>query len=73
MPAGKPSIAYTPRPDATPEAELDALAAVYKFVLFDSQANRGGPHDLTSDSMKECRTRPDKKGRDSADLHGDLL
>lgn len=27
------TIAYTPRPDATPESELDALAAVYAFVL----------------------------------------
>ena len=26
-------ITYTPRPDATPESELDALAAIYKFVL----------------------------------------
>lgn len=26
-------IAYTPRPDATPEAELSALAAVYKFLV----------------------------------------
>jgi hypothetical protein len=26
-------IEYAPRPDATPEAELSALAAVYRFVL----------------------------------------
>lgn len=26
-------ITYTPRPDATPEGELNALAAVYAFVL----------------------------------------
>jgi hypothetical protein len=26
-------ITYTPRGDATPESELDALAAIYKFVL----------------------------------------
>jgi hypothetical protein len=26
-------ITYTPRSDATPESELDALAAIYKFVL----------------------------------------
>ena len=26
-------ISYTPLPDATPESELDALAAVYAFVL----------------------------------------
>jgi len=26
-------ITYTPRANATPESELDALAAIYKFVL----------------------------------------
>ncbi len=61
MPAGKPSIAYTPRPDATPEAELDALAKIYKFALFDSQARRGDPHDLTNDSTpKTVKNRPRK-------------
>jgi hypothetical protein len=29
----KDNIRYTPLPDATPESELDALAAVYAFVL----------------------------------------
>ena len=28
-----PSIVYAPRPDATPKAELDALANVYRFIL----------------------------------------
>lgn len=28
-----PRITYSARPDATPEAELDALAAVYRFIL----------------------------------------
>ena len=31
-------IAYTPRTDATPEAEVSALAAVYRLVL-----NRNAP------------------------------
>ncbi len=26
-------LTYTPLPDATPESELDALVAVYKFIL----------------------------------------
>jgi hypothetical protein len=64
-------ITYAPRPDATPEVELSVLAAVYKFVLFDSQANEGGPHDLTSDPTKGCATRQDKKGMQNADLYGD--
>jgi hypothetical protein len=29
----KPTIAYTPLLNATPESELDALAAIYGFVL----------------------------------------
>jgi hypothetical protein len=28
-----PRITYTPRPDATPEAELNVLANVYRFIL----------------------------------------
>jgi hypothetical protein len=31
--AGKARIAYTPRTDATPEAELFVLANVYRFIL----------------------------------------
>jgi len=29
----KPTLAYVPLPEATPESELDALVAVYAFVL----------------------------------------
>ncbi len=28
-----PVVAYVPSPDVTPEAEISALASVYKFVL----------------------------------------
>jgi hypothetical protein len=48
-----PHIIYISRPDATPEAELDALATCYRYVLFDSQAKRGGPHDLTNKTTPE--------------------
>jgi hypothetical protein len=34
-----PRFTYTSRPDATPEAELSALAAVYRFIL-DSHAKK---------------------------------
>jgi hypothetical protein len=34
--ASKAPITYTPVPDATPEAELDILATVYHFILFES-------------------------------------
>ena len=46
-------ITYATRQDATPEGELNALVAVYRFVLFDSQARRGDPHDLTNCSTEE--------------------
>jgi hypothetical protein len=71
--SNSPRIVYAPRRDATPEAELDVLTACYRFVLFDSQASKGGLHDLTSNSTKKWTTRPDKpdkKGR-NADLHSD--
>lgn len=33
-------IVYRPRESATPEAELSALAAVYRFILSKSNANQ---------------------------------
>jgi hypothetical protein len=44
-------------------------AAVYSFVLFDSQASKGGPDDLTKNVTKECTTSPEKKGTDNTDIH----
>ena len=34
----KPAITYTPRADATPRSEADALAAIYKYVLAKKEA-----------------------------------
>ncbi len=54
-----PHIAYTSRPGSTPEAEKDALAAVYKFVLDCHSKKRGrlpdksGPDD-TERSENAC-------------------
>lgn len=49
----KPSaeeIRYTPRRDANPENELNALAAVYKFLLDSGArqkaAEQSGPNDV---------------------------
>ena len=69
MAMGGVCITYTPRHDASTEAEVSALASVYKFVLFKSQASKGAPHDLTSNSTKECTARQDKKGMQNADVH----
>jgi hypothetical protein len=54
-------IAYVPRSDATHEAELSALSAVYRYVLFDSQARRGDPHDLTNSSTAEMAKNGPRK------------
>ena len=46
-------IAYTQSPGTSPQEERGVLCAVLKFVLFDSQASKGGPHDLTHSSIDE--------------------
>jgi hypothetical protein len=46
-------ITYTPRRDATPEVELDVLAAVYRYVLIGSQTRRGDSRDLTNSATAE--------------------
>jgi hypothetical protein len=35
-----PHIAYAPRPDAEPDAEIATLATVYRFILSKSNASR---------------------------------
>jgi hypothetical protein len=48
-------IVYRPRESATPEAELSALATVYKFVLSKSNA-----------SQKAVEPAPEPDGHDEA-------
>jgi hypothetical protein len=64
-----PHITYTPSHEVTAEAELAALVAIYRFVLFGSQTSKGGPHDLTNDPTKKQTTGPETKGTDIADVH----
>lgn len=45
-------IACSPRPDATPEAELSALANVYKFVL-DCRAKKKGARPGTPEDARK--------------------
>jgi hypothetical protein len=66
-----PHITYTPSHDVTAEAELAALVAIYKFVLFDSQASKGGPDVLTKNLTQEDTASQDMKGKGNANLHGD--
>ncbi len=39
------TVSYTPHPDVTPELEAQALGAVYKFILFDSQGEKAAGSD----------------------------
>ena len=48
-------LAYSQRPDATPEAELSALATVYRFILSKSNA-----------SQKAVEPAPEPDGHDDA-------
>jgi hypothetical protein len=56
-------IVYRPRPDATAEGELRCLAEIYKFILFDSQAKRGDPHDLMNGPTTEMTKNGQRKER----------
>jgi hypothetical protein len=48
-----PHIVYSPRPDATPETETQALADVYSFVLSCAEEKkRGGPTTSRPDDTK---------------------
>jgi hypothetical protein len=60
--------AYPPQPDTAPEAEKDALAAVYKFVLDCHSKKRGRPStgdldDATKGSKHDHRAKPDYTAR----------
>jgi hypothetical protein len=52
-------ITYTSRPDATPEAELNVLANVYRFIL-DCHAKK-----------KAVEPAPEPDGHDGTKLQGD--
>ena len=43
-----PSITYIPRPGTTPETEVVALAAVYRFLIFDRSADRHNEKKIPS-------------------------
>ncbi len=47
-------ITYVPRPDATPEGEIEALADVYAFVLrCAEERKKGGPATAPEDARKD--------------------
>jgi hypothetical protein len=65
-----PHITYTCH-EVRAEAELAALVAIYKFVLFDSQASKGAPDVLIKNSTQEDTASQDMKGKGNANLYGD--
>jgi hypothetical protein len=56
-----PRITYIRRGVGARETELSALSAVYKFMLFGSQARRGDPYDLTNGSTAEVTKNGPRK------------
>ena len=59
--SNNPRLVYTPHQDATPESELNALASIYRFILFENGAKKeatrtGGPDDPER-SLNEIRAK----------------
>jgi hypothetical protein len=48
--SNKPTVAYTPRSDATLEGEMNALASVYKFILDCHSKKEGGSATAPDDA-----------------------
>jgi hypothetical protein len=59
-----PRITYVPRPDATPEAELNALASVYSFIL-DSRAKKNAAGVTSTNGNDAERGLNDSASNDS--------
>lgn len=55
----EPLISYAPRTDAKPDAELSALAGVYRLIL-DSRATKEGSRPGAPDAGKEIDERSGK-------------
>ena len=52
----KPSVTYMPRPDATPESEVNMLANIYRLILdchAKKMAAEPAPEPDTRDEAKE--------------------
>ncbi len=66
-----PRIVASLNPSITPEQVRDTRARAWAYIFDCWHAKKGVQHDLTRDSTKEYRTRPDKKGMQNADLLSD--
>ena len=47
-----PEVSYRPRAGARPEEELSALAAVYRFIVLDCQAEEKAVPDRRPDNVE---------------------
>ncbi|MBA3426749.1 MAG: hypothetical protein H0U04_19920 [Rubrobacter sp.] len=45
-----PNVTYASRPDATPEGELSALSAVYRFILDAHPMKEAAPESRSDDA-----------------------
>ena len=59
-----PNITYAPRPNASPEAELSALASVYRFII-DSHANTNAAGVSSTNGDDAERSPSDSASNDS--------
>ncbi len=48
-------ITYTPRPDATPEGELNTLASVYHFILDCHAKKEAAPRQSRPDAEERSK------------------
>jgi hypothetical protein len=55
-------IIYRPHPDATPEAERQALASVYRFLIYESTSSQ---KEAAHGSCPEARKESNGSGRES--------
>lgn len=59
-----PTVSYVPRPGTTPQAEISALAGIYKLVI-DCRANRNaaGVTSTNGGDAKEGRSLNDSSAK----------
>ena len=52
-----PVVSYTQRPDATPEGELSALAAIFKLCISSHAQKEAAPESRPDDARKDQDAR----------------
>jgi hypothetical protein len=61
------SLTYTPRSNTSPDAEVNALASIYRFLLLE----KGDRHDLTSEAATQAEgANQGKKGTENDAVGG---